>query len=130
MEHTSDTAQSQWIDLADLSGLIASMTEPDPRVDAIVDAMLAGPEVVQKLTLAHLRDTGWIESLPFSAGGAPLRVLLQRRGLKARTSTVDGIVTTYVSDMSGASRQASGHDEVVSTLLAIILFETTRNQTA
>jgi hypothetical protein len=127
MEQTSETSQSQWIDLADLSGLVASMKEPDGKIDAIIDAMLAGPEVVRKLTIAQLRDTGWIESLPFTAGGAPIRVLLQRRGLKARTWTADGIVTTAVSDFSGASRQASGHDEIVSTLLAIILFETTRH---
>jgi hypothetical protein len=125
MEQTIDT--TKWIDLADLSSLIASMNKPDEKIDAIIDAMLAGPEVVRKLTIKDLRDAGWIESLPFTAGGAPLRVLLQRRGLKARTWENDGIVTTSVSDMSGNSRQANGDNEVVSTLLAIILFETTKN---
>jgi hypothetical protein len=126
MEETAETSQSQWIDLADLSGLVASLKAPDTKVDAIIDAMLAGPDVVRRLTLVQLRDTGWIESQKFTAGGPALRVLLQRRGLKARTWSADGIVTTSVSDLSGRSRQASGSDEIVSTLLAIILFETTR----
>lgn len=127
MEQTADTSHSQWIDLADLSGLVASMKDPDVKIDAIIDAMLAGPEVVRKLTLADLRDTGWLESQPFTKGGPALRVLLQRRGLKARTWASEGGVTTSVSDISGNSKQASGSDEVVSTLLAIILFETTRH---
>lgn len=126
MEQTADTSQSQWIDLADLSGLVASMKIPDAKIDAIIDAMLAGPAVVRKLTMADLRDTGWLESLPFTKGGSALRVLLQRRGLKSRTWSSDGVFTTSVSDLSGNARQASGHDEIVSTLLAIILFETTR----
>ncbi|NTF17241.1 hypothetical protein G6L37_02195 [Agrobacterium rubi] len=130
MEQTTDTSQNQWIDLADLSGLVASLKAPDTKIDAIIDAMLAGPSVVRKLTMAELRDTGWLESQPFTRGGAALRVLLQRRGLKARTWSDDGITTTAVSDLSGNSRQASGHDDVVSTLLAIILFETTRQQDA
>lgn len=127
MEQTTDTSSGQWIDLADLSGLVASLKAPDTKIDAIIDAMLAGPTVVRKLTLSDLRDTGWLDPQPFTAGGSALRVLLQRRGLKSRTWSADGIVTTSVSDLSGISKQASGHDEIVSTLLAVILFETTRH---
>jgi hypothetical protein len=125
---TSEAAQSQWIDLADLSSLVASTSGADRKIDAIVDAMLAGPKVIHKLTMSQLRDSQWLsdETLEYTRGGAPLRVLLQRRGLKARTWASEDVVTTSVSDISGNSKQATGDDEVTSTLLAVILYETTR----
>lgn len=130
--HDQAKQSSQWIDLADLTSIVASLKGADRHVDAIIDAMLAGKSVISTLTLSHLKDSQWLsdESPAYTSGGAPVRVLLQRRGVKSNTYISDGGFTTVVSDpFSGLSRQASAHDETVSSLLALLLLESARGQT-
>lgn len=137
MDHTATSHSpnqghptSNWIDLADLTSIVASLKGPDRHVDAIIDAMLAGKSVVKRLTTSHLKDSQWLsdESPAYTSGGSPLRVLLQRRGLKSRSFQAESGVTAVVSDpFTELSRQVTAHDETVSTILALLLIESARD---
>jgi hypothetical protein len=121
---------SDWVDLADLTSLIASMGGPDRAVDLVVDAMLGGVKVLERLTKEDIRNLRWLadESPAYTDGGAPLRVLLQRRGYRSSTTQIGGSFhTVLTSSSTGASKAASGHTEAVSTLLALLLAESTRD---
>jgi hypothetical protein len=121
---------SDWVDLADLTSLIASLTGPDRAVDLVVDAMLGGAKVLERLTKEDIRNLRWLadESPSYTAGGAPLRVLLQRRGYRSSTTQTGGAFHTVLTNSStGASKTASGQTEAVSTLLALLLAESTKD---
>lgn len=115
---------SDWVDLADLTSLVASLTGPDRTVDLVLDAMLGGTIVLERLTREDIRNMRWLasESPAYTAGGGPLRVLLQRRGYRAATiQSGSAYQTTVTSSSTGSSKSASGHTEAVSTLLALLL---------
>lgn len=127
---TQVSQASDWVDLADLTSLIASLTGPDRSVDVVVDAMLGGPKVLGRLTKENIQNLRWLadESPSYTAGGAPLRVLLQRRGYRASTTQVGSAFHTVLTCAStSVSKSASGQTEGVATLLALLLSESTRD---
>lgn len=120
-------AAQAWIDLADLAGLVASDTAGTDGADAIVDAMLGGPSVLRRLSVADLRASQWMASSTpqYLAGGPAIRILLQRRGLRAVASREGGNYVAQVCRPGGTEVcEAVSTEESRAVLLAVIQFVT------
>ena len=118
-------ADAAWIDLADLAGLLASAGPVPANADQIVDAMLAGPAVVPRLSVADLRASQWMmSSTPrYLDAGPALRVLMQKRGLRFTVAS-DGPNFLARVERPGTARScdATAQSEGRAAVLALIQF--------
>lgn len=130
LPNAAEATVSDFVDLADLASLITSLHGPDRAVDLVVDAMLGGVKVLERLTKEDIRNLRWLaeESPTYTSGGAPLRVLLQRRGYRAELAPAGvGYQAVLTSAATGQSKSASGQSEASAILLALLLAVSTKD---